>query len=70
MSFTNYIKHKTKRNIENSIYNDKIRQKDSYVQKFQRYILDQLKFSEQAKRRLEKIFKAIELEYKRPIKNR
>ena len=59
MSFTSYMKQKTQRNIENSIYNDKIRQKNTYVQKFQRYILDEFKFSEDAKRRLEKIFKAI-----------
>ena len=28
MSFTSYMKQKTQRNIENSIYNDKIRQKN------------------------------------------
>ena len=31
MSFTSYMKQKTQRNIENSIYNDKIRQKNTYV---------------------------------------
>ena len=31
MSFINYMKQKTIPNIEKSIYNDKIRQKDTYV---------------------------------------
>jgi hypothetical protein len=40
------------------------------VEKFQNFILSELKFSEEARRRLEKVFKGIELYYKRPSKNR
>ena len=70
MSFVNYMRQKTHNNIEKSIYNEKVRKKETYVEKFQKFILEEFKFSEEAKRRLEKIFKAIELEYKRPSKNR
>lgn len=70
MSFVNYVKKKTSSNIEKAIFHEKLRPKESYVEKFQNFILSELKFSEEAKRRLEKVFKGIELEYKRPSKNR
>lgn len=70
MSFVNYMRQKTHTNIEKSIYNEKVRKKETYVEKFQKFILTEFKFSDEAKRRLEKIFKSIELEYKRPSKNR
>lgn len=70
MSFVSYMRQKTHNNIEKSIYNEKVRKKETYVEKFQKFILTEFKFSEEAKRRLEKIFKSIELEYKRPSKNR
>jgi hypothetical protein len=70
MSFTNYMRQKTYKNIEKTIYNDRIRQKQTYVEKFQDFILTEFKFSQEARRRLEKIFRNIELEHKRPSRNR
>jgi len=52
MSFTNYMRQKTYQNIERTVYNDKIRQKDTFLQKFQDFILTELRFSDQARRRL------------------
>ena len=52
MSFYKFMKQKTHLNIERSIYNDKIRQKDSYVEKFQKHILDEYKFSDEGRQRL------------------
>lgn len=46
MSFTNYMRQKTYKNIEKAIYNDRIRQKQTYVEKFQDFILTEFKFSQ------------------------
>jgi len=39
MSFTNYMRQKTYENIEKTVYNDKIRQKESFLEKFQSFVL-------------------------------
>jgi hypothetical protein len=52
MSFTNYMRQKTYENIERTVYNDKIRQKQSFLEKFQDFVLTELKFSDQARPRL------------------
>jgi len=38
MSFTNYMRQKTYENIEKTVYNDKIRQKESFLEKFQSFL--------------------------------
>lgn len=39
MSFVSYMRQKTHNNIEKSIYDEKVRKKETYVEKFQKFIL-------------------------------
>lgn len=69
MSFNRYMKNKTHKNISKEIYQSKIKQEQNYVEKFQKYILKEFTFSEQGKRKLEKVFTNIAADFQK-VQNR
>lgn len=59
MNFIDYAKKKTKSAIENDIYESKIKTKKSPIEKFQDFILQEVKFSVDHKEKLSHFFKQI-----------
>jgi len=65
MNFTDYVRKKTKSAIENDIYDKKVRQKTGEMEKFQDFILEEVKFSADHKQKLSHFFKQIRGEFKK-----
>lgn len=65
MDFSHYLKKKTKLEIEKDVYERRVKQKTKPLEKFQDFILDEVKFSNDHKEKLSHFFKGIRGEFKR-----
>lgn len=65
MDYLTYQKKKSLKEIEKDVYERKIRKKTKELEKFQDFILEEVKFSSDHKQKLSKFFNQIRYEFKR-----
>lgn len=59
MNFLDYAKKKTRAAIESDVYEKEIKKKETKMEKFQDFILEEVKFSADHKEKLSHFFKQI-----------
>ena len=65
MDYSTYMKKKRLVDIEKDIYENKIRKKTKEIEKFQDFILDEVKFSSDHRQKLSRFFNQIRYEFRR-----
>lgn len=70
MRFTDYVYKKTKSAIEGDIYERKVKKKNTKIQKFQNFILEEVNFNSAHKEKIANYFKKIRQEFKKAEPNR
>ena len=69
MKFDTYVRKKTFKNISQDIYEEKVKERSNYVEKFQAYILKEFKLAEHTKQNIQRVFRHIAADLAKPTKS-